>query len=133
MILWCARQGDIFVCHFLCHPREQLLFSVCKYIWLRPPYRSHVIQVVLAFYQQIWEVYCKIFVGFNAAGRSLSRPHCTKHIDVRFNWIREAVSIKQLNIIYISTAEMAADALTKGLPAPRFLEFRRMIGVGTGS
>ncbi len=53
----------------------------------------------------------------------------TKHIDVRFHWIREAVSMKQLKIIYIPTAEMAADGLTKGLPAPGFLEFRRMIGM----
>ena len=53
----------------------------------------------------------------------------TKHIDVRFHWIREAVSMKQLQIIYIPTAEMAADGLTKSLPAPGFLEFRRMIGM----
>ena len=57
----------------------------------------------------------------------------TKHIDVRFHWIREAVSIKKLNIVYIPTAEMAADGLTKGLPAPGFSDFRRMIGMGTGS
>ena len=57
----------------------------------------------------------------------------TEHIDVRFHWIREAVSMKQLNIIYIPTAEMAADGLTKSLPASGFLEFRRMIGIDTGS
>ena len=53
----------------------------------------------------------------------------TKHIDVRFHWIREAVSMKQLQIIYIPTAEMAADGLTKALPASGFLEFWRMIGM----
>ncbi len=60
--------------------------------------------------------------------------HCrTKNIDVRFHWIREAVSMKQLQIIYIPTAEMAADGLIKSSPAPGFLEFRRIIGIGTGS
>ncbi len=60
--------------------------------------------------------------------------HCrTKNIDVRFHWIREAVSMKQLNIVYIPTGEMAADGLTKSLPASGFLEFRRMIGIDTGS
>ncbi len=53
----------------------------------------------------------------------------TKHIDVRFHWIREAVSMKQLNIVYILTAEMADDGPTKGLAAPGFMEFRRMIGM----
>ncbi len=57
----------------------------------------------------------------------------TKHIDVLFHWIREAVSMKQLQTIYILTAEMAADGLTKSLPTPGFLEFCRMIGTGTGS
>ncbi len=57
----------------------------------------------------------------------------TKHIDVRFHWIREEVSMKQLNIVYIPTAEMAADGLTKSLPASGFLEFRRKIGIDTGS
>ncbi len=38
----------------------------------------------------------------------------TKHIDVRFHWIREAVLKRQLNIVHIPTAEMAADGFTKG-------------------
>ena len=58
---------------------------------------------------------------------------CTKHIDVRFHQIREAVSMKQLNIVYIPKAEMAVDGLTKSLPASGFLEFRRIIGIDTGS
>ena len=54
---------------------------------------------------------------------------CTKHIDVRFHWIRDAGSLRQLEIIYIPTEKMAADGLTKALPAPAFLKFRRMIGM----
>ncbi len=41
--------------------------------------------------------------------------------------------MKQLNIVYIPTAEMAADGLTKSLPASGFLEFRRMIGIDKSS
>ncbi len=57
----------------------------------------------------------------------------TKHIDVQFPWIREAVSMKQLNIIYILIVKMADDGLTKSLPASGFLEFCRMIGIDIGS
>ena len=32
--------------------------------------------------------------------------------------------MKQLDIVYIPTAEMVANSLTKALLAPRFLEFR---------
>ena len=41
--------------------------------------------------------------------------------------------MKQLNIVYIPRAEMAADDLTKSLPSSGFLEFRRIIGIDTGS
>ncbi len=41
--------------------------------------------------------------------------------------------MKQLNIVYILTAEMAADVLTKSSPAPSFLKFCRMIGIGKSS
>lgn len=57
----------------------------------------------------------------------------TKYIDVRFYQICEAVSMKQLNIVNIPTAEMAAGGFTTGLPAPGFSEFRRMIGMSKGS
>ncbi len=68
-----------------------------------------------------------------ALSNNLKFHRRTKHIDVRFHWIREAVSMKQLNIVYIPRAEMAADDLTKSLPSSGFLEFRRMIGIDTGS
>ncbi len=56
----------------------------------------------------------------------------TKQIDVRFHFIRAVLSMKQLNIVYIPTAEMAADGLTKSWSASGFLEFRRTIGINTG-
>lgn len=50
-----------------------------------------------------------------------------KYIDVRFHWICKAVLMKQLDIIYIPIKKMATNSLTKALPTPGFLEFRRMI------
>ena len=49
------------------------------------------------------------------------------------HWIREEVSMKQLNIVFIPIAKMAAEGLTKILPSSSFLEFRRMIGIDSGS
>ncbi len=52
---------------------------------------------------------------------------------MQFHLIREAVSMKQLNIVDILTSEMAADRLTKSLPASDLLEFRRMIDIDKSS
>ncbi len=59
--------------------------------------------------------------------------HCAKHIDVQFQWICKKLSMNQLNIVYIFTAEIAANGLTKSLTNSGFLEFRHMIGMDTGS
>ena len=39
----------------------------------------------------------------------------TKHIDVRYHYIRECVSAGSILLDYVSTKEMAADVLTKPL------------------
>ena len=54
---------------------------------------------------------------------------CIKHIDVQYYWIQGAISMQQLKVTYIPTIEMAANGLTKALPAPAFLKFWRMIGM----
>lgn len=53
----------------------------------------------------------------------------TKHIKVRWHWIREKVEQKGIAISYISTKEMRADILTKALNTKMFKDFRRMIGM----
>ncbi len=53
----------------------------------------------------------------------------TKHIEVRWHWIREKVEQNEIVISYISTKEMLADGLTKALGLKIFKDFRRMIGM----
>ena len=53
----------------------------------------------------------------------------TKHIDVRYHYVRETVERKVMRIEYIPTGDMTADALTKGLPKPSFEKHRLGMGV----
>jgi transposase InsO family protein len=46
----------------------------------------------------------------------------TKHIDVRYHFIRDMIKNQQIKLQRIPTGEMTADVLTKAIPAPRFLE-----------
>lgn len=39
----------------------------------------------------------------------------TKHIDIRYNFVREKVEDKTIVVKYLETTEMLADILTKGL------------------
>jgi len=44
----------------------------------------------------------------------------TKHIDVRYHYIRQLVTFNKATITYLPTADMIADILTKPLSAPAF-------------
>lgn len=53
----------------------------------------------------------------------------SKHIDVRFHFIRECIDRGKLVIKYVATHEQRADILTKALGRVKFEEMRSMIGV----
>ena len=54
----------------------------------------------------------------------------TKHVDVKYHFIRNAIERKRLSVVYCPTGDMVADTLTKGLPRPSFEKFRLGMGVG---
>ena len=47
----------------------------------------------------------------------------TKHIDVHYNYIREAVKYKEIALEYIPTADMNADIMTKALDRNKHVKF----------
>ena len=53
----------------------------------------------------------------------------TKHIDVRYHFIRLQQEIGEIDIQYVSTTDQLADILTKPLPGPRFGLIRNALGI----
>ena len=53
----------------------------------------------------------------------------SKHIDVRFHFIRECVGDGKLDIEHVRTEEQIADILTKPLARDRFCELREKLGI----
>ena len=53
----------------------------------------------------------------------------TKHIDLRYHFIREAVEDGKIRVSYIPTDENVSDILTKALPKPKFQRFIEMLGL----
>lgn len=44
----------------------------------------------------------------------------TKHIDVRYHYVRQLIAFGKMRVDYVPTADMPADVLTKPLPLPAF-------------
>ena len=53
----------------------------------------------------------------------------TKHIDVRYHFLRQVVKDKSVKLAYIPTGDQVADALTKGLPPASYSKFREEMGI----
>jgi hypothetical protein len=69
----------------------------------------------------------------NQSAIALTKEHQyharTKHINVRFHFIRWIVEEGKLRIIYCPTEDMVADVLTKALPSAKVKHFARELGL----
>jgi hypothetical protein len=53
----------------------------------------------------------------------------TKHIYLRYHYIRESVENKKISLSYIPTHDNVADIFTKALPRPKFQVFVELLGL----
>ena len=51
----------------------------------------------------------------------------TKHIDIRYNLVREQVQKNNLSMIHLSTKDMTSDILTKALAPSPFIHLRKKL------
>jgi hypothetical protein len=54
---------------------------------------------------------------------------CSKHIELRYHFIRECVERNRVNIQYIGTSEQLAGILTKALGRQHFCELRSRLDI----
>ena len=64
-----------------------------------------------------------------ALAKNLEFHRRTKHIDVRFHWIRDAIERRRIDLEYVFTKNMIVDDFIKSLSLQRFLAFLFMINM----
>jgi hypothetical protein len=71
--------------------------------------------------------------GDNQSAIALAKDHQyharTKHIDVRFHFIRWVIEQGSLRLVYCPTDDMVADTLTKALPSAKVKHFASALGL----
>jgi len=53
----------------------------------------------------------------------------SKHIDIRYNFVKDLIKQNKFKIVYIPSAEQTADIMTKGLAFAKFSYFREKLNV----
>lgn len=53
----------------------------------------------------------------------------SKHIDVRFHFLRQLVQTDMIELVHCNTLEQIADVMTKPLKLDDFVKMRTMLGV----
>jgi hypothetical protein len=53
----------------------------------------------------------------------------TKHIDIRYLWIKQALDEKKLALVYLPTDKMVADGMTKPLVGEKFYQFVKSLNM----
>lgn len=53
----------------------------------------------------------------------------SKHIDIRYHFIRECVERGEIIVRHVASEEQRADILTKALPVVKFEKMRALLGV----
>lgn len=53
----------------------------------------------------------------------------TKHIDIKYHYIREKVENREIDVAFVPTGRQLADIFTKALPKNRLIELRTNRGV----
>ncbi|KAA0054938.1 Retrovirus-related Pol polyprotein from transposon TNT 1-94 [Cucumis melo var. makuwa] len=97
--------------------------AACQAIWL---------QRMLTELQHEQEGATVIFCDNKATisrTKNLTFHSRTKHIDIRFHFIRDLVAKEEVSLTYCSTHEQWADILIKALSKEKFCYFRAMMGI----
>lgn len=78
------------------------------------------------------QLFPTLFMDNQSAIRLIKNPEFhkrTKHIDVRYHYIREQFEEHSFNLEFVSTHEQSGDIFTKALPKDKFQFLRNKIGV----
>jgi hypothetical protein len=100
-----------------------LKYAVQEAVWLRR------LLAELGFHQGVPTVIHEDNQGCIALAKNPHDHSRTKHIDICYHYTREKVNDGTIKLSYCRTDIMIADVLTKPLPAVRFKELIKMLGM----
>ena len=82
----------------------------------------------LGLKQEVYTIYCDSQSAIHLSKNSTYHSR-SKHIDVRYHWIRDVLEMKELQLEKVHTNDNGSDMLTKSLPKEKLEACRRRAGL----
>lgn len=122
-ISWSSKKQDIVALSSSEAEYVAVNSAACQMVWLR-----RVLSEVGYKQEQATEIFCdnKATIAMTKNPAYHSR---TKHIDIRFHYIRSLVASKEVELKFCTTNDQTADILTKALSFDKHTYFRQKLGV----
>jgi hypothetical protein len=124
-VSWSAKRQEIVSLSTTESEYVAITYAAKEALWLRSLI-SQIFGITLS---------STILFSDNQSAIALAKEHQyharTKHIDIRFHFIRWVVEEGKLRIIYCPTDDMVADTLTKALPSAKVKHFASELGLVT--
>jgi hypothetical protein len=61
------------------------------------------------------------------AERGSAASERTRHVHIRYYWVKDRIASKDIEVVYLQTDDMLADILTKPLQGDKFLKLRNKL------
>jgi hypothetical protein len=122
-VLWCMKKQEII----------SLSTTEVKYV-----VATHAAKEAIWLRSLIGELYSNMqgpttLYSDNQSAIALTKDHqyhaCTKHIDIRFHFIRWIIEQGKMKLVYCPTNDMLADTFTKALPSIKAKHFAKALGL----
>jgi len=98
-------------------------YCACQCIWLKRIIKHLGIEA-----KEATEILCDNSSTIQLSKNSVFHDR-SKHIAVRFHFLRDLVNDQTITLKYCNTNEQVADIMTKALKIEQFEKLRRMLGV----
>ena len=121
--MWCSKRQSVVALSTAEAEYISLCNAATEAIWLRQLFRD------LGFTQNKSTIIYEDNQSSIAIANDGKFQSRTKHIDIKFHFVKDVVARNLLDIVYCKSKHMKADVLTKSLPRNKFESLRNFLGI----
>ena len=122
LVSWRSKRQEIVALSSTEAEYIALSLAAQELVWLKPFVKD------LGYNQENYVLY-EDNQGAIALTKKPENHARTKHIDIRYHFVRDLVQKKEIEVDYCPTTDMLADIMTKGLSRPRFQDLCNKLGI----